>query len=68
MDFFDVIHTQRSIRKFKSDPVPDEAIWTMIDAATKAPSGGNTQPWAFLVIRDPAKRKLIADAAGGRRR
>ena len=61
MDFFEVVHTQRSIRRFKPDPVPDEAIWTMIDAAIRAPSGGNTQPWAWLVVRDAAKKKVIAD-------
>jgi F420 biosynthesis protein FbiB-like protein len=62
MEFFEVLHTQRSIRKFKPDPVPDEAIWKMIDAAIRAPSGGNTQPWAWLIIRDPAKKKALADA------
>ena len=62
MEFFDVVHTQRSIRRFKPDPVPDEALWKMIDAAIRAPSGGNTQPWAWLIVRDPAKRKAIADA------
>jgi len=55
VDFFEVVHTQRSIRRFKPDPVPDEAIWTMIDAAIRAPSGGNTQPWAWLVVRDAAE-------------
>jgi nitroreductase len=62
MDFFEVVHTQRSIRKFKPDAVPDEAIWKMIDAAIRAPSGGNTQPWIFLVIKDPEKKKALADA------
>ena len=62
MDFFDVVHTQRSIRRFKPDPVPDEALWKMIDAAIRAPSGGNTQPWAWLIVRDAAKRQVIADA------
>jgi nitroreductase len=65
VDFFEVVHTQRSIRKFKPDPVPDEAIWKMIDAAIRAPSGGNTQPWAFLVLRDDARRNLLADAVRG---
>jgi F420 biosynthesis protein FbiB-like protein len=62
MDFFEVVHTQRAIRRFKPDPVPEEAIQTMVDAAIRAPSGGNTQPWAFLVVSDPAKRKVISDA------
>ena len=37
MDFFEVVHTQRSIRRFKPDPVPPEAIRKMIDAAIRAP-------------------------------
>jgi F420 biosynthesis protein FbiB-like protein len=65
MDFFDVVHTQRSIRRFKPDPVPDEALWAMIDAAIRAPSGGNTQPWAWLIVRDAAKRGAIAAAVKG---
>lgn len=62
MDFFEVVHTQRSIRKFKPDPVPDDALWQMIDAAIRAPSGGNTQPWAWLIVRDPARKQVLADA------
>jgi nitroreductase len=62
VDFFEVVHTQRSIRKFRPDPVPDEALWKMIDAAIRAPSGGNTQPWAFLILRDDARRNVLAEA------
>ena len=62
MDFFEVVHTQRSIRKFKPDPVPDDVIWKMLDAAIRAPSGSNTQPWIFVVIKDEAKRQAVAKA------
>ena len=62
MDFFEVVHTQRSIRQFKPDPVPDEVIWKILDAAIRAPSGSNTQPWSFLVVCDAARRQRIADA------
>ncbi len=62
MDFFEVVHTQRSIRRFKPDAVPDEVLWTMLDAAIRAPSGSNTQPWGWLVVRDAAKRKLLGKA------
>ncbi len=62
MDFFEVIHTQRSIRRFKPDPVPDDVIWKMIDAAIRAPSGSNLQPWVWLVVRDQAKREAVARA------
>ena len=72
MDFFDVVHTQRSIRRFKADPVPEEVIWAMIDAAIRAPSGSNLQPWIWLVVQDKAKKETIGRAirerfgAGGR--
>ena len=65
MDFFEVVHTQRAIRRFKPDPVPQESVWRMIDAAIRAPSGGNTQPWSFLVMSDPEKRRVIADDQKG---
>ena len=50
---FEAMSTQRQITRFKKDPVPREAIDQIIEAATKAPSGGNTQPWEFVVITDP---------------
>jgi nitroreductase len=62
MDFFEVVHTQRSIRKFKAEAVPEQMIWEMLDAAIRAPTGGNTQPWGWLVVRDDAKRQAIAAA------
>lgn len=58
---FDAIYTQRAIRRFKSDPVPDEMIRKLIDSATKAPSGANRQPWKFLVIRDAETRRRIGE-------
>ena len=66
MDFFEVIYTQRSIRRFKPDTVPEEAIWKMIDAAIRGPSGSNSQPWAWLVIRDEEKKRRLADAVRAR--
>jgi F420 biosynthesis protein FbiB-like protein len=66
LEFFEVVHTQRSIRKFKADPVPDEALWQMIDAAIRAPSGSNTQPWSFLIVQDAAKKEVLAEAVRSR--
>jgi nitroreductase len=54
---FEAIYSQRQITRYRSDPVPREAIEKLIDAATKAPNGGNHQPWEFIVITD---RDLIA--------
>ena len=61
MDFFEVANTQRAMRRLHSDPIPDADLWTILDAATKAPNGGNRQPWNFVVVRDAdAKTKIAA--------
>ncbi|ETW99859.1 MAG: hypothetical protein ETSY1_13350 [Candidatus Entotheonella factor] len=59
ISLFDAMHSQRAIRHFSAQPVSDEAIDTILDAAIRAPSGGNRQPWRFVVIRDAdIKRQL----------
>ena len=60
ISLFEAIHTQRAIRRFSSEPVDDDLIRRMIAAAVRAPSGTNRQPWAFLVVRDPEKKRQIA--------
>lgn len=60
---FDAIYTQRAIRSYKPDPVPQELIVKVIEAATKAPSGANTQPWAFVAVNDRAKLDKITEWA-----
>ena len=59
----EAIQKRRSIRKFKLDPVPDELINQMLEAARLAPSGSNRQPWRFQVIQDPALKERIFDEA-----
>jgi len=61
MDVFEAISTLRAIRRFRPDPVPEEMIWRVLESATKAPSGGNRQPWAFLVVQDPETKRRIAE-------
>ena len=53
MELFDAIFTQRAIRRFSPEPVPEDSIRRVLDAAIHAPSGGNNQPWSFVVITDP---------------
>ncbi len=59
--FFDLAGTVRAMRRLKPDPVPLDLIRSVLDAGVKAPSGMNTQPWAFLVIRDAEGKKWFAD-------
>lgn len=58
MDFFEVINKRRSTRRFTDDPVSDDDLRSMLDAARLAPSSHNQQPWHFIVIRDS---ELITD-------
>ena len=58
---FEAIDTQRGLRRFKPDPVPDEMISRILQAAIKAPSGGVQQGWSFIVVRDPETRCKIGD-------
>jgi len=59
----DAIEKRRSIRKFKSDPVPSEHITALIEAARLAPSGSNTQPWRFKIVSDEETKAKLAEAA-----
>lgn len=61
MDIFEAINTTRAMRRLKPDPVPEELIWKVLEAAIRAPSGGNRQPWNFLVVRDAETKKQIAE-------
>ncbi|MEM3466786.1 MAG: nitroreductase family protein, partial [Candidatus Jordarchaeales archaeon] len=60
MDFYEVVRTRRSIRSYKPDPVPDEVLKRVLDAARIAPSGSNRQPWRFIVVKnEDLKKKLV---------
>jgi nitroreductase len=56
---FEAMYSARSIRKLSTDPVPDDLITRVLEAATQAPSGGNAQDWGFVVVRDPALREKV---------
>jgi nitroreductase len=60
MDLFEAIKTRRSIRKYKPDPVSDEDIQKVLEAAHWAPSWANTQCWRFIVVRDPDIKSQVA--------
>ena len=62
MEFIDVIKKRRSIRKYKSDPVQDEDIEYVLNAARLAPSAHNYQCWKYVVVKDKKTIKKIASA------
>jgi len=58
-DFLEMVMKRRSIRSFKPDPVPDDDIEKIIDAARWSPSGANSQPWEFVVVKDNNTKEKI---------
>src|ERR1700684_3697912 len=58
-DFFDVVHSQRAARSFLPDDVDDGTVERILTAATHAPSAENSQPFVFVVVRDPVLRAAI---------
>src|SRR2546422_4079561 len=61
MDFFDVVTTQRAMRRLEPRPIPDAVLRQIMDAAICAPSGGNRQNWSFVVVRDQAQRARLGE-------
>ena len=71
----DALHSTPARRYLSTEPVPDEIIWALLDAAIRGPTGGNRQGWGWVVVTDPAIKRQVAewycagwDAAYGRRR
>jgi len=73
MSLLDGINSLRSVRKFKPDPIPEHKLKIVLQSASKAASGSNTQPWEFVVVRDaqvkahlkePMLRTWLARLAG----
>ncbi len=58
-DLFEVMYSAGSIRRLRSDPVPDEIISKILDAAVRAPSGSNAQSWVFIVVKDAETRRQL---------
>jgi iodotyrosine deiodinase len=54
---------RRSVRQFSPDPVPEQVIDAAIRAAASAPSGANVQPWRFVVVTSPERRRRLREAA-----
>ena len=59
MDLYEALYTTRAMRRVKPDPVPADVQALVLDAAIRAPSGGNAQSWRFLFIDDPAVKARL---------
>ena len=61
MEVLEAIKTRRSVRHYKPDPVSDETLQIVLEAARWAPSWSNTQCWRFIVVRDEAMKSRLAE-------
>lgn len=61
MEFFDVIQTARAMRRYKPEPIPEDVLVQLIEAAHLGPSGSNRQARHWVVVRDPEVKQQLAD-------
>jgi nitroreductase len=63
LDVFEAIETRRSVRAFTNEEVSEEEVQKLIDAARRAPSAGNIQPWEFVIVRNAKIKHKLSVAA-----
>jgi nitroreductase len=62
---FEAMRTTRAVRRLRPDPVPDDVLRRVIEAATWAPSGGNRQPWRIIAVRNAETKLRLRDLYKG---
>jgi len=65
MKVLEAIQKRRSVRKYKEDPIPEEALLRVLEAARLAPSGKNYQPWKFIIVINKELKEKLAQASAG---
>ena len=58
---YEAMSTLRAVRRLRPDPVPDDVLRRVLQAASWAPTGGNVQPWRVIVVKDPEKKKRLGE-------
>ncbi len=64
MNLYEVMMKRRSVRNFKDQPIPQEVIDQLLDAANNAPSGGNIQPVSIILIQEKKNREILSEMVG----
>lgn len=60
-DVYELMSTLRAVRRLRPDPIPDDVLQRVLQAAAWAPTGGNMQPWRVIVVRSPERKQALAD-------
>jgi nitroreductase len=59
MGVYEAMRTLRAVRRLKPDPIPDDVLLRVLEAATWAPTGGNQQPWRIIAVKDREKKNRL---------
>lgn len=65
MEFFEIVKSRRSVRKFKQERISKELVEKLLDAGICAPTASNIQPWRFIVVDDPSTLEMIRKVSPG---
>ena len=65
MSILEIIKQRRSVRRYRPDPIHEDVLRRVLDAARFSPSGKNLQPWKFILVRDESLKQHLADASVG---
>lgn len=61
MEVFEAVKKRKSMRAYEQKPIPDDVLSRILEAGRLAPSASNYQPWHFVIVRDPEKRKVLSE-------
>ena len=61
MDIREALYTTRAMRRVTPDPIPEDVQMRILDATIRAPSGGNSQQWRFMLVDDAERRRRLGD-------
>ena len=61
MDLYEAMRTCRAVRRLRPDPIPDDVLQRVVQAAAWAPTGGNVQPWRVILVRSPNAKQALAE-------
>lgn len=58
---YEAMRTLRAVRRLRPDPIPDDVLRRVLEAATWAPTGGNRQAWRVIVVKDPVRKQRLGE-------
>jgi nitroreductase len=61
IELYEAMRTLRAVRRLRPDPIPDDVLHRVLEAATWAPTGGNRQAWRVIVVKDPVRKQRLGE-------